>query len=91
MTGRSVPEWIGKTPDSAIPNAVKLRIWFREGGRCHVTGAIIRPDRTAKRASKAYQPASMRTGVPWRSSRNCGSSSVASSAVTPPSSTTTSS
>lgn len=42
-TARAVPEWIGKTPDSAIPDVVKLRIWFREGGRCHVTGAIIRP------------------------------------------------
>lgn len=38
MTGRSVPEWIGATPDSAIPKAVKLRIWERYGGRCAITG-----------------------------------------------------
>jgi 5-methylcytosine-specific restriction protein A len=40
---RSVPEWIGKTPDSKIPDRVKLRIWEREGGRCYLTGKKIRP------------------------------------------------
>jgi 5-methylcytosine-specific restriction protein A len=38
---RSVPEWIGRTPDSAIPKAVKLRIWEREEGRCYLTGLKI--------------------------------------------------
>lgn len=37
-TKRSVPEWRGKTPDSEIPKAVKLRIWERCGGRCQLTG-----------------------------------------------------
>lgn len=43
MTRRSVPEWIGKTPDTAIPEHVKLRIWDREGGRCYLTGRKIMP------------------------------------------------
>lgn len=43
MTGRSVPEWIGKTPDTAIPLRVKLRIWEREQGICHLSGRKIRP------------------------------------------------
>jgi len=38
MTGRATPEWIGKTPDSPIPNYVKLRIYLREDGRCYLTG-----------------------------------------------------
>lgn len=41
--GRSVEEWIGKTPDSKIPDRVKLRIWRRENGRCYLTGAKIMP------------------------------------------------
>lgn len=32
---RSVPEWIGKTDDSRIPDRVRLRIFLRSGGRCH--------------------------------------------------------
>lgn len=40
---RSVPEWIGKSADSKIPERVKLRIWAREDGRCYLTGAKIRP------------------------------------------------
>lgn len=38
---RAVPEWIGKTPDSKIPDRVKLRIFEREGGRCHISGRKI--------------------------------------------------
>jgi len=41
--GRSVEEWIGRTPDSKIPDRVKLRIWRREEGRCYLTGAKIMP------------------------------------------------
>lgn len=41
--GRSVEEWIGKTPDSKIPDRVKLRIWRRENGRCYLTGKKIMP------------------------------------------------
>jgi 5-methylcytosine-specific restriction enzyme A len=36
MTARGVPEWIGKTPDTAIPPRVKLRVWERAGGCCEV-------------------------------------------------------
>lgn len=43
MTGRSVPLWVGATPDTAIPPRVKLRIWEREGGRCWITGRKIMP------------------------------------------------
>jgi 5-methylcytosine-specific restriction protein A len=39
---RSVEEWIGKTPDTAIPPRVKLRIFERAGGRCHISGRLIR-------------------------------------------------
>ena len=42
MTGRSVPEWIGKSADSAIPDRVKLRICIREGMRCYLTGRKLR-------------------------------------------------
>lgn len=38
MTGRSIPEWIGATPDSKVPAAVKARIFLREDGRCHLSG-----------------------------------------------------
>lgn len=31
---RSVPEWIGKTPDSAVPPRVRLRVFDRYEGRC---------------------------------------------------------
>ena len=35
---RSVNLWSGKTDDSAIPKAVKLRVWERCGGKCAITG-----------------------------------------------------
>lgn len=38
---RSVPEWVGKTDDAAIPKRVKLRIFERCGGKCGLTGAKI--------------------------------------------------
>lgn len=40
---RSVPEWIAKTDDDPIPDRVKLRIWEREGGVCHLTHRKIMP------------------------------------------------
>lgn len=40
---RSVPEWIGATDDTPIPARVKLRIFEREGGRCHFSGRKIMP------------------------------------------------
>lgn len=38
---RSVPEWIGKNHDSKVPPAVRLRIFRREDGICHLTGRKI--------------------------------------------------
>jgi 5-methylcytosine-specific restriction endonuclease McrA len=38
---RAVPEWIGKTPDSAVPMKVKLRVFARWDGRCHISGVKI--------------------------------------------------
>ena len=31
---RAVPEWIGKTDDSALPTSVYLRLWRKQDGRC---------------------------------------------------------
>jgi 5-methylcytosine-specific restriction protein A len=41
--GRKVPEWIGASADSEIPDRVKLRIWRREDGICYLTGKKIHP------------------------------------------------
>lgn len=41
MTGRTVPEWIGKTPDTAIPARVRARVFDRAGGVCHISGRKI--------------------------------------------------
>lgn len=41
--GRSVPEWIGKSPDSVPPPRVRLRIFNRHGGRCYLSERLIRP------------------------------------------------
>ncbi len=35
--GRSVEEWIGKTPDSRPPRAVILRVFARHDGICHIS------------------------------------------------------
>jgi len=43
MTARSVPEWIGGTPDAKVPPRVRLRIFERHDGRCHRTGLKLRP------------------------------------------------
>lgn len=43
MTGRATPEWIAKHPDQAIPPRVKLRIFERHNGICHISGRRIRP------------------------------------------------
>ena len=42
MTGRSLPEWIGATPDTPIPPRVKLRVFERHGGVCYLSGRKIR-------------------------------------------------
>jgi 5-methylcytosine-specific restriction protein A len=36
MTARSLEEWVGKTPDVAIPPRVRLRIYDRCNGRCMI-------------------------------------------------------
>jgi len=41
MTGRSVPEWVGATADSSAPPRVRLRIFERCEGRCHISGRKI--------------------------------------------------
>lgn len=38
---RAAPEWRGKTDDTRVPNRVRLRIFAREGERCHITGRKI--------------------------------------------------
>lgn len=39
---RSTPEWIGKTHDAAIPPRVRVRVFDRHGGTCHLSGRRIR-------------------------------------------------
>lgn len=41
-TWREIPEWIGKTPDSKIPDHVRQRVFLRHGGRCHIAKRKIR-------------------------------------------------
>lgn len=41
--GRSVEEWIGASPDSVPPPRVKLRVFRRWHGVCHLTGRKITP------------------------------------------------
>ncbi|MBN9453215.1 MAG: HNH endonuclease [Bosea sp.] len=41
MTSRSVPEWIGKTPDAKIPPRVRLRVFERFNGICYLSGRKI--------------------------------------------------
>lgn len=43
MTGRSVPEWIGKTPDSKVPASVRARVFLSAEGICHISKRKIRP------------------------------------------------
>jgi 5-methylcytosine-specific restriction endonuclease McrA len=40
---RKLPEWVGKTPDAKVPDRVRLRIFEREGGACHLSGRKIKP------------------------------------------------
>lgn len=40
---RSVDEWIGKTDDTPVPARVRLRIFERDSGVCHLSGRKIRP------------------------------------------------
>lgn len=38
---RSTDEWIGATDDTPIPPRVRLRVFERDGGRCHISGRKI--------------------------------------------------
>lgn len=42
-SGRSVPEWRGKTPDSKVPPHVRMRVFLAYDGRCYLTGRKIMP------------------------------------------------
>lgn len=39
---RSVPEWIGKTDDTPIPDRVRVRVFERHHGICYLSGRPIR-------------------------------------------------
>lgn len=43
MTPRSVPEWVGKTADTKVPDHVRLRIFRTHEGRCHISRRKIMP------------------------------------------------
>ena len=43
MTGRTVAEWIGRTPDSKVPAHVRARIFVTHGGTCYLSGRKIGP------------------------------------------------
>jgi 5-methylcytosine-specific restriction endonuclease McrA len=40
---RTVEEWVGKDADSRPPTSVRLRIFARHDGRCHISGVKIQP------------------------------------------------
>ena len=40
---RTLPEWIGKTPDTQPPPRVRLRVFEAKGGKCHRCTRKIRP------------------------------------------------
>ena len=40
---RKVNEWIGRTPDTAIPPRVRLRVFDRHKGICALSGRKIQP------------------------------------------------
>lgn len=39
---RSVPLWVGSSPDAKVPPRVRARIFLREGGKCWISGRAIR-------------------------------------------------
>lgn len=40
---RSLPEWIGATPDTPVPDRVKVRVFDAHDGICHIAKRKIRP------------------------------------------------
>lgn len=43
---RSIKEWIGKTDDAKVPDYVRLRVFDRHAGVCHISGRKIRAGET---------------------------------------------
>jgi 5-methylcytosine-specific restriction endonuclease McrA len=43
---REVPEWIGKTPDTPVPDRVRRRVLERHDHICYLSGIEIRPGDT---------------------------------------------
>ena len=43
LTGRAVPEWVGRTPESKPPQKVIDRLFLRQMGRDALTGQKIMP------------------------------------------------
>jgi 5-methylcytosine-specific restriction protein A len=37
MSGRSVPEWVGKTPDTVPPKTVRARVFRAYDGHCYLS------------------------------------------------------
>lgn len=40
---REVPEWIGRTDDSPVPDRVKVRVFEKYHGRCYLSGIRLTP------------------------------------------------
>lgn len=41
--GRSLPEWIGSSPDAKVPARVRDRVFMRAKGACYLSGRKIMP------------------------------------------------
>jgi len=40
---RSTDEWVAKSDDDAVPRRVRVRVFEAHGGRCYLSGRLIRP------------------------------------------------
>lgn len=40
MTARTLPEWRGATPDSPVPDRVKVRVFARYDGYCNAVPPV---------------------------------------------------
>jgi 5-methylcytosine-specific restriction protein A len=38
---RAVKEWVGRTDSTPCPPRVKVRVFVREAGKCHISGRVI--------------------------------------------------